>query len=338
MAPMTRSRATSDHIPTPLMAEYYSQRASAGLIVTEGTSPSKNGSGYARIPGIYTSAQIGAWKTVTSAVHARDGKIFVQLMHTGRVAHPANLEPGAVILAPSPIQIGGEMYTDSLGMQPHPVPKEMTSAEIESTIQEFVQAAKNAVEAGFDGVEVHGANGYLIEQFIRKTSNTRTDDFGGSIQGRAKFLLEITRRTGEAIGFDRVGVRLSPYGVFNEMPVYPEMADDYIFIARELSKLGIVYLHLLDHAAMGAPPVPKEMKVALREVFRGTIMSAGGYDAGTGEADLQSGAAQLVSIGKPFISNPDLVERLQKGLALAPPDFSTFYTPGSKGYTDYPAL
>ncbi len=248
MAPMTRARATPDHIPTEIMATYYAQRASAGLIITEGTAPSKNGAGYARIPGLYNEAQVEGWRKITDAVHSRDGRIFVQIMHTGRVSHPANLEPGAEVLAPSAIKLPGEIHTDAFGMKPFPTPREMTAAEIETAIGEFVTAAKNAIRAGFDGVEIHGANGYLVEQFIRPTSNHRKDAYGGSIEGRGRFLLEVARRTGEAIGFDRVGVRLSPYGTFNDMPVYDGMAEDYVTLARELSRLGVVYLHLIDHA------------------------------------------------------------------------------------------
>jgi N-ethylmaleimide reductase len=338
MAPLTRSRATADHIPTDLMVTYYAQRASAGLIITEGTSPSKNGVGYARIPGLYNDAQIEGWRKVTDAVHSRDGRIFVQLMHTGRISHVANLGAGAEVIAPSAIKAAGEMFTDAFGMKEFPTPREMTAFEIEEAIEEYVQAAQNAIKAGFDGVELHAANGYLIEQFIRPTTNHRKDAYGGSIEGRAKFLLKIAVRAGEAIGFDRLGVRISPYGVFNDMPVYPEMTEDYLYIARELSRLGIVYLHVLDHSSVGAPPVPEEFKIALRETFRGSIISAGGYDDQTGEKDLRDGKAQFIAYGRPFISNPDLADRFRDGKALSPPDFATFYTPGEKGYIDYPKV
>jgi N-ethylmaleimide reductase len=335
MAPMTRSRAGSDHVPTSIMAEYYRQRAGAGLIITEGTSPSRNGTGYARIPGLYTNQQVEAWKPVTAAVHSEGGAIFVQLMHTGRVSHPANMEDGAEILAPSAIQLPGQMWTDGAGMQAHPVPREMSAADVEVAILEFVRAARNAIEAGFDGVEIHGANGYLIEQFLRPNTNRRTDAFGGGIEGRARFLLEIVRRTGEAIGFDRVGVRLSPFGTFNGIDLYPEMEADAVHVARELSRFGIVYLHVLDHSPLGAPEFPRGAKAAIREAFAGTLILAGGYDAVKGETELRSGLAQLISIGRPYISNPDLVERLERGAPLADPDPSTFYTPGEKGYVDY---
>lgn len=338
MAPMTRSRAAENHVPTELMATYYAQRASAGLLITEGTSPSLNGSGYARIPGLYNSDQIHAWKKVTSAVHERHGLIFAQIMHTGRVSHLVNMEPGARVLGPSAIPLSGDMYTDTLGMQPHSPPEEMTLIEIESALSEYVGSARNAITAGFDGVEIHGANGYLIEQFIRPQTNLRTDAFGGSIENRAKFLLEVVRRMGEEIGFDRVGVRLSPFGTASGMSNYPGIQEDYVYIVEQLSRMGIVYLHLLDHSGMGGGVVPKEAKVAFRKAFGGIILSAGGYTAETAEKDLKSEYAQLVAFGRPFISNPDLVEKLKRGLPLTPPDFKTFYTPGAKGYTDYPVL
>jgi N-ethylmaleimide reductase len=339
MAPMTRARATRDHVPTPIMATYYAQRASAGLLISEGTAPSKNGAGYGWIPGLYTAAHIEAWRKVTDAVHSRDGRIFVQIMHTGRISHPLNMDEGAVVLAPSPIAAAGEIFAGESGPRPYPTPKEMTTFEVEEAIAEFVGAARNAVLAGFDGVEIHGANGYLVEQFLRPTSNRRTDAYGGGIAGRAKFLLEIVRRSGEAIGFDRVGVRLSPFGTFNDMPNYPEMAEDYVYLARELSRLGIAYLHLIDHAAPGEPsPVPEDVRARLREAFRGPLISAGGYDAKSGEAALESGEAEFIAIGKPFIGNPDLVERLRTGRELNALDFKTFYGGGEAGYLDYPSL
>lgn len=336
MAPMTRARATPDHIPTPIMAEYYAQRASAGLLITEGTAPSKNGAGYARIPGIYNAAQIEAWRRVTDAVHSRNGRIFVQLMHTGRVSHPANLEPGAEVLAPSAVKLPGEIYTDAFGMREYPTPRAMTTEEVESAIEEFVEAARNAIEAGFDGVEIHAANGYLIEQFLRVNTNLRKDAYGGAIENRARFLLEVVRRSGEAIGFDRVGVRLSPFGRFNDMAIHSGMGADHAYLARELSRIGVVYLHLIDHPAEGSTVVPEETRLAIREAFRGTILSAGGYDAASAEADLREGRAHLVAIGKPFIGNPDLVERLREGHPLNALDFATFYAGGEKGYVDYP--
>src|SRR5258708_4682188 len=234
MAPLTRSRATGN-IPNDLMAEYYAQRASAGLIITEGTSPSPNGLGYPRIPGIFSAEQVAGWKKVTDAVHARGARMFVQLMHTGRISHALNLPAGAKVLAPSAVAAAGEMYTDAEGMKPLPTPAAMTESDIKAAIAEFVQAARNAVAAGFDGIELHGANGYLLEQFIRPNSNRRTDKYGGSIENRARFVLDVAEATIAAIGKDKVGIRLSPFGVFNDMPLYPEMEADHTYLAPKLN-------------------------------------------------------------------------------------------------------
>ena len=226
MSPMTRNRATGN-IPNELMAEYYAQRASAGLIITEGTSPSPNGLGYPRIPGIFSAEQVAGWKRITEAVHAKGAKIFVQLMHCGRIAHPLNLPRGARVLGPSAIAAAGEMYTDAEGMKQNAMPQAMTEADIKTTIEEFAQAAKNAVAAGFDGIELHGANGYLLEQFIRPNSNQRSDRYGGAIENRARFVLEVVDAVIKAIGKDKIGIRLSPFGVFNDMPLYDAMEADY---------------------------------------------------------------------------------------------------------------
>ena len=337
MSPMTRSRAIGN-IPNELMAQYYAQRSSAGLIVTEGTSPSPNGLGYARIPGIFSPAQVAGWKPVTEAVHARGAKFFMQLMHCGRIAHPNNLPAGARMLAPSAIAAAGQMYTDAEGMKPHPTPVAMTEADIKTTIAEYAQAATNAVAAGFDGIELHAANGYLLEQFIRPTSNQRTDRYGGSIENRARFVLEVADAAIKAIGKDRVGIRLSPFGVFNDMPLYPEMEADYTYLAQQLNAAGLVYVHLLDHSAGGAPPVPASIKATFRSVFKRALILAGGYDAARAESDLSAGKGDLIAVGKPFLANPDLVTRWKAGAALNAPDFGTFYTPGPKGYIDYPVL
>lgn len=342
MAPMTRSRALGN-IPNDMMADYYAQRASAGLIITEGTSPSPNGLGYARIPGIYNAEQVEGWKKVTTAVHEKGGKIFVQLMHTGRISHGANMPAGAEILAPSSVAAAGDMWTDEEGMVPNATPREMTAAEVKSTIQEYIQAARNAVEAGFDGVEIHGANGYLIEQFLNARSNQRTDEYGGSLGNRSRFLLEIAEGTVAAIGADRVGARLSPFGAMGDMLPHPEDTHDlHAYLAKQLNDLGLVYLHVLDHSGMGATPVPPATSLAIRRAFTGTLILAGNYDATRAEADLQSGKADLIAFGRPFIANPDLVERLETGAELTQPNPATFYAPGAngfaEGYTDYPAL
>lgn len=337
MSPMTRNRATGN-IPNALMAEYYAQRATAGLIVTEGTSPAANGLGYPRIPGIFSPAQVAGWKRITDAVHAEGAKMFVQLMHCGRIAHPLNLPAGARILAPSAVTAGGEMYTDAEGMKPHPTPQAMTEADIESTIAEYTDAAKNAVTAGFDGIELHGANGYLLEQFIRPNTNRRTDEYGGPIENRARFVREVAGAAVRAIGKDKVGIRLSPFGVFNDMPLYDAMEADYAFLAQQLDACGLAYIHLVDHSAMGAPPVPASMKATFRTLFKRTLILSGGYDAERAEGDLAAGKCDLVAVGRPILANPDLIARWKTNAAVNAPDMSTFYTPGPKGYTDYPAL
>lgn len=338
MAPMTRSRAVDHNTPNALMAEYYAQRASAGLIVTEGVSPSPNGLGYARIPGLFNAEQVRGWKLVTDAVHAQGGKIVVQLMHTGRVTHVANLPAGAEVLGPMGTVLPGEIYTDAQGMQAHSTPRAMTEQDINATVAEYVQAARLAVEAGFDGIELHAANGYLMEQFLNANVNQRTDGYGGSIAGRNRFVLEIARGAAAAIGAGRVGIRLSPYGVFNSTGAYPEVEAQYLALVQELSALGLLYLHVLDHSAMGAPAVPTALKAQLRAAFKGPFILAGGFDRDSAEAALAAGQADLIGFGRPFLANADLVARMRAGAALNAPDMSTFYTPGAKGYTDYPLL
>jgi N-ethylmaleimide reductase len=337
MCPLTRNRAT-DNIPNALMAQYYAQRASVGLIITEGTSPSPNGLGYPRIPGMFSAAQVAGWKHITDAVHAKGAKMFVQLMHCGRIGHPLNLPAGARLLAPSAVAAAGEMYTDAEGLKPHPVPQAMTEADIKVAIAEFVQAAKNAMTAGFDGIELHSANGYLLEQFIRPNSNQRTDRYGGSIENRARFVLEVAEAVIGAIGKDKVGIRLSPFGVFNDMPLYAAMEADYTYLAQQLNARGLVYIHLVDHSPMGAPPVPDSMKATFRKTFTRSLILSGGYDAARAERDLAAGKCDLVAFGRPVLANPDLVTRWKTGVALNTPDMDTFYTPGPNGYIDYPVL
>ena len=338
MSPMTRSRAVEANTPNALMAEYYGQRAGAGLIITEGTSPSPNGLGYARIPGLFNAAQVAGWRLVTDAVHARGGRIFVQLMHTGRVSHSANLPAGGEVLAPTAQVCPGEMYVDALGMQPHSVPRAMNADDVARAVAEYAQAAGLAVQAGFDGVELHAANGYLIEQFLNANVNTRGDGYGGSIAGRNRFALEVAGAVVAAIGAAKVGMRLSPYGVFNSTGAFAELDAQYLALVQQLSTLGLAYLHVLDHSAMGAPAVPASIKAELRAAFKGVFILAGGFDRDRAEAALAQGQADLIAFGRPFISNPDLVVRLQRNAALTPPDMATFYVPGPKGYTDYPAL
>jgi N-ethylmaleimide reductase len=338
MAPMTRSRAIGN-IPNDLMATYYAQRASAGLIITEGTSPSPNGLGYARIPGIYNKEQVEGWKKVTKAVHDKGGKIIVQLMHTGRISHSANMPAGSKILAPSAVKPAGQMWTDSLQMQEFPVPNAMTGEEIISTKAEFVHAAKNAIEAGFDGVELHGANGYLLEQFLSPISNVRTDEYGGGIDRRCKFVLEVVEAVATAIGKDKTGIRLSPYGVASDMPHYDDIDIEYEYLTSALNNLDIAYIHLVDHSAMGAPAVPLEIKQKIRADFKNTIILCGGFDKQAAEDTIEKGLADLIAFGRPFINNPDLVDRFKKDEPLSDDlKMDLFYTLGAEGYTDYPVF
>jgi N-ethylmaleimide reductase len=336
MAPMTRSRAIGN-IPNALMAEYYSQRSGAGLIITEGTSPSPNGLGYARIPGVYSKQQVEGWKKVTTAVHKGGGKIFIQLMHTGRIGHVLNIPKGAQIIAPSSVQAPGQMWTDAEKLQDFPIPKEMSADDIKTTRAEYVTAAKNAMDAGFDGVELHGANGYLLEQFLSPFSNIRKDIYGGRIENRCRFVIEVVAEVARIIGKENTAIRISPYGVASGMQLYPEIDDTYKYLAEQLNNIGIAYIHIVDHSAMGAPIVPIEIKDLIRKSFKNTIILAGGYDLEKAEIDIQRGLADMIAFGKPFIVNPDLVERFNNNWALSTDlKKDLLYSADEKGYTDYP--
>jgi len=336
MAPMTRCRAI-DNIPNELMAEYYKQRSSAGLIITEGTSPSPNGLGYARIPGIFSEKQVEGWKKTTKAVHKNGGKIIVQLMHSGRISHSLNMHKDAQILAPSAVKAAGQMWTDLKGLQDFDVPKEMTPQEILHARTEYVAAAENGLFAGFDGVELHSANGYLLEEFLSPISNIRKDNYGGSIENRCRFVIEVVTAVANAIGKEKTGIRLSPYGVASDMPHYPEIDATYDYLSKELNKLDIAYIHLVDHSAMGAPPVPLEIKKVIRNNFKNTIILCGGFNKESAETAIENGLTDLVAFGRPFINNPDLVERFKNNLPLSQDlNMDLFYTADEKGYTDYP--
>jgi N-ethylmaleimide reductase len=334
MAPLTRCRAIGN-VPNELMGKYYKQRASAGLIISEGIAPSVNGMGYARQPGLFTDAQVQGWKRVTEGVHAAGGKIFAQLMHDGRVSHPANMLAGAKVVAPSAIAAPGEMWTDSNGLQAYPVPTAMTEEDINQAIAEYAQAAKNAIAAGFDGVELHGANGYLVDQFLNTATNQRTDRWGGSIENRIRFAVAVAKAVAAAIGAEHIGMRISPYGAFNGTAADAEMDVMYERLIAELNSIGLVYIHIVDHSSMGAPEVSPALKARIRAAFKGKYILSGGYDLVRANADLDAKRGDLVAFGRPFISNPDLVHKLQSGTALTAPDSGTFYTPGEKGYTDY---
>lgn len=335
MAPMTRSRSTGN-TPIDIVATYYEQRSEAGLLITEGTAPSPNGLGYPRIPGLFNKEQAADWKKVTDAVHGAGSRIFVQLMHTGRVTHPLNQPEGSRVLAPSALAAPDPMFTDTEGPKPCPVPEVMTEDDIGSTIEEYALSAELAIEGGFDGVELHGANGYLIDQFLNTASNQRSDRWGGAVENRIRFAVEVAKRVAERIGGDRTGIRLSPYGVFNGMA--PDDEHDELFerLAEELGKLNLAYIHIVDHSSMGAPAVKDEIKQTIRKSFGGTIVLSGGYGKERAERDLQAGSGQLVAFGRPFIANPKLVSKLRTDAELVEPDPSTFYTPGKEGYIDYP--
>ena len=336
MSPMTRCRALGN-IPNELMATYYKQRSGAGLIITEGTSPSPNGLGYARIPGIFSNEQVQGWKKVTAAVHENGGKIIVQLMHTGRISHPLNMPAGSKILAPSVVKPAGQMWTDSQQMQDFSIPNAMTAEELKQTKNEFITAAKNAMEAGFDGVELHGANGYLLEQFLSPISNIRTDNYGGTIENRCRFVLEVTALVAGSIGKEKTGIRLSPYGVASDMPHYDEIDETYDYLSKQLNDLEIAYIHLVDHSAMGAPEVPLKIKKIIRQNFKNTIILAGGYEAEKAESDLHEKLGDFIAFGRPFINNPDLVTRLKNNLPLSQDlKMDLFYSADENGYTDYP--
>jgi N-ethylmaleimide reductase len=331
MAPMTRSRSIGN-VPGELSSRYYAQRASAGLIVTEGIAPSPDGLGYARIPGLFSAEQVAAFRAVTDAVHAAGGRIVAQLMHVGRITHPSNMPAGARALAPSAVGAAGSMWTDAHGPQPMPVPEAMSGADVQAAREAFAHAARNAIAAGFDGIELHAANGYLLEQFLHPHTNRRSDVYGGDVAGRTRFVVETAQAAASAIGADRVGIRLSPYNTFNDLPPYPDVHATYTALAQQLS--GLLYVHLVGSAHADYPETAR----AIRAAFTGTVIHNGGFDAARAQEVLARGEADLIAFGRPFIANPDLVERLRRGAALATPDPATFYSAGAEGYVDYPAL
>lgn len=334
MAPMTRNRAGEGHVPTDLMATYYAQRASAGLLITEATQVSFQAVGYPNTPGLHTDAQVEGWRRVTDAVHARGGRIVVQLWHVGRISHPVMQPGGALPVAPSAIAPEGTLYTTQ-GLKPYVTPRALELDELPAIIRDFAATTRRAREAGFDGVELHGANGYLIDQFLRDGSNHRTDAYGGTVEKRARLLLEVAEAMAAAWSADRVGVRLSPTNPFNSM-TDSDPVRTFGYAAERLNALGLAYLHVLDPVVDGKPG---QFLPLMRERFRGTLMVNNGFTLETANAVLKDKLADLVSFGMPFISNPDLPERFAKGAPLAPAgDKSTFYGGTEHGYTDYPAL
>ncbi len=336
MAPLTRGRATAAGVPTPMMAEYYTQRASAGLIISEATAVSKRGYGWVQAPGIYNAEQGKGWRGVTDSVHKAGGRIFLQLWHMGRVTHPDFLD-GQLPVAPSAIAAKGQALTPT-GKKDYVTPHALTLDEIRATVEDYRSSARLAKEAGFDGVEIHSANGYLIDQFLRDGSNKRTDDYGGSVNNRARLLLQVAEAAAGVWGLDRVGVRLSPRNPYNDMSD-SDPVGTFTAVAEKLSCLGLAYLHAME-------PLPGNWRWAegervtplMRNVFKGALIANGGYTKELGEAALKNGEAEAVAYGVPFIANPDLVERFKTGASLNTPDTDTFYSHEAKGYIDYPRL
>ncbi len=337
MAPLTRNRASEGNVPTTLNATYYVQRASAGLLIAEATQVTPYGQGYPATPGIHSSEQIDGWKLVTDAVHAQGGRIFLQLWHVGRISHPSLQPDGVLPVAPSTIAPEGDASTYE-GPKPYVTPRALETDELPGIVEQYRQGAENALAAGFDGVEVHGANGYLLDQFLRDGTNQRTDAYGGSIENRARLLLEVTEAVVGVWGGDRVGVRLSPSGTFNDMSDSDPKAT-FGYAVEALNHFGLAYLHLIEPSEAdlrhGGVAVPSTY---FRPLFKGVLMVNWDYDRDKANAAIANGDADLVSFGKLFIANPDLPERFRTNAALNEPDPSTFYGGGEKGYIDYPAL
>ncbi|HEY8879444.1 MAG TPA: alkene reductase [Roseateles sp.] len=338
MAPMTRSRAIYANTPNALMARYYAQRASAGLVIVEGTAPSPNGLGYARMPGLFNEAQAEAWRPITRAVHERGGKVLLQLMHAGRVAHAANLPPGAQVLGPGAERAPGDVHTDALGPQPATEPKAMTEADIRQAIAEFAHSAVLAIGAGFDGVELHAGGGYLLDAFFNASINQRTDAYGGNPAARNRFILDVVQAVAGAIGASRTGIRFTPHCGANGAADFPGMDEQYVQLAGRLSSFGLLYLHLANYESMGLPPLPASLRTAMREAFGGPLVLAGGFGPAEAQRAVEEGEADFIAVGRPFLANPDLVQRWQSGAALNAPDFASFYSAGPQGYVDYPTL
>ncbi len=340
MAPMTRSRADNPgNIPVDLMAEYYAQRSSAGLIITEGSQISKRAVGYINTPGIFTTEQTNGWKKITAAVHAKGGKIFIQLWHVGRMSHP-DFHDGELPLSASALNPNSKSYTP-MGFKDTVTPKAMTLDEIKETIADYGRAAKNSMIAGFDGVEIHSSNGYLLHQFFNRTSNIRTDEYGGSIENRGRILFEVIDEIKKYVPENRIGVRLNPslHGVFG-MTLDEETIPTFDYIIKKLNNYDLAYLHLSEPFTdvTNVPGAEPHIAERYRPVYKGTIIINSSFDREKGNRVIKQGSADLVAYGKLFISNPDLVERFENKSEAAPWDDKTFYTPGAKGYTDYPVL
>lgn len=337
MAPMTRCRAAGANVPGPLAVTYYTQRASAGLIITEGSQVSPMGAGFIRTPGIYSREQAEGWMNITQAVHDAGGKIFLQLWHVGRMSHPDFLG-GELPVAPSALPVNEEIHVPG-GKKPIPVPRPLEDWEIRDIVRQFRTGATNAKKAEFDGVEIHGANGYLLDQFLRDGSNHRTDSYGGSREDRARLPLEVAAAVVSIWGAGRVGYRISPHFLLHAMSD-ADPKSTFSYLARELGILGIRYIHLVEPVGgrLGAVPPGARLAPLIRANFNGTLILNGGYDAAAANTAIEDGAADLISFGAPFLANPDLPLRFARGAPLNEPDTATYYAGEEKGYTDYPAL
>ncbi|HZV98743.1 MAG TPA: alkene reductase [Methylophilaceae bacterium] len=335
MAPLTRNRAGAGNVPQDMNVEYYAQRASAGLIITEATPISKMGHGYPATPGIHSAEQVAGWKKVIEAVHAKGGKIVLQLWHVGRISHPSLLPNNALPVAPSAIKPAGQAFTYE-GLQDFVTPRALAIEELSGIVAEYVEATRNALEAGFDGVEIHAANGYLLDQFLRDGTNKRTDSYGGDKINRARLLLEVVQNVVAVAGADRVGVRISPLNPFNDISD-SNPQDLFNHVARVLSPFKLAYLHVVEGGSHDLPTPPFDF-AELRKNFNGPYMANLGYDKAKGNATLSEGKADLIAFGVPFIANPDLVERFAKDAPLNTPDQGSFYGGNEKGYIDYPTL
>ena len=341
MAPLTRQRADALGVPKSFVKDYYAQRASAGLVISEGTQPSFAGQGYCRTPGIHTAEQVAAWREVTQAVHARGARMFMQIMHAGRIAHPLNRQVADAPVAPSAVRPPGQIWTDQLQMQDYPTPRALSAAELPLLVEEFVSAARNAIAAGFDGVELHAANGYLLNQFLASNTNLRSDAWGGPVQGRVRFVAEVVDAVAAAIGASRTGIRVSPGHMFNDI-VDADPVGTHRALLDALPTADLAYVHVMLPDSF-SPQLnnagdPQSLIPALRPHVKGPLIAAGNLTAASAQALLDSGLIQLAVFGRAFIANPDLVERLKAGAPLAAPREQLFYTPDAEGYSDYPPL
>lgn len=337
MAPMTRARASKERVPNGMMAEYYAQRATAGLIIAEATTISKQANGWQNSPGIYTDEQAEAWKQVVEAVHAKGTPIFLQLWHTGRASHSSFQENGQLPVAPSAIKIDrGEANTPN-GKQPHEIPRALETEEIHSVVEDYRQAAKKAKAAGFDGVEIHAANGYLIDQFLQSKTNHRSDKYGGSLENRYRFLKEIVESIQTVWSANRISVRLSPNGNYNDMGS-PDYRETFLYVTQQLNEYGLAYLHVIDGLGFGFHELGEPMTLAqFRQVFTNPLIGNCGYTHSSAQAAIKNGYADLIGFGRPFISNPDLVERFANGWSLNPPaELKIWYSFEREGYIDFP--